>query len=340
MNKTAVVTGVTGQDGAYLTQLLLDKGYVVYGTHRRRSNFWRIKELGIAEHPNLHLVEHAIPDFDANLRMIEETEPTEVYNLAALNIVAEATSNPIATGKVTGMAALNLLEAIRVVDPKIRFFQASSSEMFGHVREFPQDERTPLRPHSPYAAAKAYAHWMTSYYRESCEMFCAAGILYSHESPLRGLEFVTRKITNGLVNVSSGDQDSVELGNLDAKRDWGYAKEYVAGMHQMLETESPDTYVLATGRLKTVREFVELTCNALNIELAWRGEGLDEVGIDCSDGKNIVKINPDFYRPREAYVRVGNSAKAKKELGWEATMTLAELCELMVAAELSRSGKV
>ena len=246
---------------------------------------------------------------------------------------------PITTAQITGLGPVNVLEAIRIVNPKIRFYQASTSEMFGHVQEIPQSEKTPFYPRSPYGVAKLYAHWMTINYRESYDIFGTSGILFNHESPLRGLEFVTRKITNGIAGVKLGKLDHIELGNLDAKRDWGYAKDYVDGMWRMLQVDIPDTFVLATGRTEQVRDFVEMTCKAVDINIVWQGEGIDEIGIDSETGKTIVSINPDFYRPSEVELLIGDPSKAKRELGWEATTTLEKLCEMMIEADIRRIDK-
>lgn len=337
-NKIAVITGITGQDGAYLAELLLDKGYTVYGTYRRTAstNFWRIEELGVANHPNLNLVEYDLTELGSSIRLLEKAQPDEVYNLAAQSFVAVSFDQPITTAKITGLGPVNLLEAIRIVNPKIKFYQASTSEMFGHVQEIPQSETTPLYPRSPYGVAKVYAHWMTINYRESYDIFGTSGILFNHESPLRGLEFVTRKITDGVARIKSGKQDFIELGNIDAKRDWGYAKDYVDGMWRMLQTDIPDTYVLATGRTERVRDFVEMSCKAVDINIEWKGTGIDEVGIDTASGKEIIKINSKFYRPAEVELLIGDPAKAKKDLGWQATTTLEELCGMMVEADLRR----
>jgi GDPmannose 4,6-dehydratase len=336
---TAIITGITGQDGAYLSQLLLEKGYTVYGTFRRTSSvmFWRIEELGIDKHPNFHRVEFDLTDLGANIRLLQTTGASEVYNLAAQSFVAVSFDQPVTTGKITGLGAVNLLEAIRIVDPKIRFYQASTSEMFGKVQEIPQSEQTPFYPRSPYGVAKLYAHWMTINYRESFGIFGTSGILFNHESPLRGLEFVTRKITDGIAKIKLGKLDVLELGNLDAKRDWGYAKDYVDGMWRMLQADTPDTYVLATGRTESVRDFVTMACKAADIEIAFEGAGEAERGVDLATGKAIVRINPRFYRPAEVELLIGNPAKAKRELGWEAKTTLEELCRMMVEADLGRN---
>lgn len=337
--KSAIITGITGQDGAYLAQLLLEKGYTVYGTYRRTSsvNFWRIEELGIQNHPNLFLEEYDLTDQATSIRMIERTQPTEVYNLAAQSFVGVSFDQPIVTGQITGLGALHLLESIRIVNPKIRFYQASTSEMFGMVQEIPQTEKTPFYPRSPYGVAKLYAHWMTINYRESYDIFGSSGILFNHESPLRGREFVTRKITDSVAKMQLGKLDLLELGNLDAKRDWGYAKDYVEGMHRILQADRPDTYVLATNRTETVRDFVDMAFKAVDVQLAWQGSAENEQGVCTKTGKTLVRVNPKFYRPAEVELLIGNPAKAKEELGWEPKTTLEELCAMMVEADLRRN---
>ena len=269
MKKRAVVTGITGQDGAYLAELLLSKGYIVYGTYRRTSsvNFWRIEELGIQDNPDLHLVEYDLTDLGSSLTLIKEAAPDEVYNLAAQSFVGVSFNQPDATAQITGMGALHLLEAIRLTNPKIRFYQASTSEMFGKVQAIPQVEDTPFYPRSPYGVAKLFAHWMTINYRESYGIFGCSGILFNHESPLRGREFVTRKITDTVAKIKLGKLDILELGNLGAQRDWGYAKEYVEGMWLMLQANEADSFVLATNRTETVREFVDMAFKAAGYEL-------------------------------------------------------------------------
>ncbi len=336
--KTAIVTGITGQDGAYLTQLLLEKGYKVFGTYRRTSsvNFWRLEEVGALGHPNLELVEHDLTDLGASVRLMEKAQPQEVYNLAAQSFVGVSFNQPITTAEITGLGAVNLLEAIRIVDPQIRFYQASTSEMFGEVQQIPQTEVTPFYPRSPYGVAKLYAHWMTVNYRESYGIFGTSGILFNHESPLRGKEFVTRKITDAAARISLGKQDCLQLGNLDAKRDWGFAKEYVEGMWRMLQVDTPDTFVLATNRTETVRDFVSLAFKAVDIQLDWQGAAEGERGIDSRTGKTLVEVNPRFYRPAEVDLLIGNPEKARATLGWEPKTTLEELCQLMVDADLQR----
>jgi GDPmannose 4,6-dehydratase len=337
--KSALVTGITGQDGAYLAQLLLERGYKVFGTYRRTSsvNFWRVEELGVDRHPNLELVEYDLTDVGTSIALVQRARPDEIYNLAAQSFVGVSFEQPTTTAHITGLGALNLLEAIRLVNPRIRFYQASTSEMFGKVQAVPQDESTPFYPRSPYGVAKLFAHWMTVNYRESYGIFGASGILFNHESPLRGREFVTRKITHGVARIKLGRQDVLELGNLEAKRDWGYAREYVEGMYLMLQAAQPDTFVLATRRTETVRDFVRMAFRAVGMELEFRGAGVDEVGLDTRSGKVVVRVNPRFYRPAEVDLLIGNPAKARAVLGWEPRTTLEELCRMMVEADLRRS---
>jgi GDPmannose 4,6-dehydratase len=341
MHKRAVVTGVTGQDGAYLAQLLLEKGYTVYGTYRRTSsvNFWRLEELGARSHERLHLVEYDLTDLGASIALLKKAQPAEVYNLAAQSFVGVSFEQPTATAQITGLGALNLLEAIRLVDPKIRFYQASTSEMFGKVQAVPQREDTPFYPRSPYGVAKLYAHWMTVNYRESYGIFGSSGILFNHESPLRGLEFVTRKITDAVAKIKLGKLDTLELGNIDAKRDWGYAKEYVEGMWRMLQADQPDTFVLATNRTETVRDFVRMAFKGAGIQLEFSGKDEQETAVDTATGKTVMRINPRFYRPAEVDLLIGDPARAKSVLGWQPQTSLEDLCQMMVAADLRRNEK-
>ena len=336
--KTAIITGVSGQDGAYLTKFLLDKGYKVFGTYRRTSsvNFWRLKEVGCFEHPNLELLEYDLTDPGAAIAMVNKCEPEEIYNLAAQSFVGVSFDQPTTTSMATGIGVLYLLEAIRLCNPKIRFYQASTSEMFGKVQEIPQSELTRFYPRSPYGVAKLYAHWMVVNYRESYDIFGCSGILFNHESPLRGLEFVTRKITDAVAKISTEHLDCLELGNIDSKRDWGYAEEYVEGMWKMLQVKEPDTFVLATNRTETVRDFTAMAFKAVGIDLEWSGKGVDEKATNISTGKVVVKINPKFYRPAEVELLVGDASKAEKVLGWKAKTTLEELCAMMVKADLRR----
>ncbi len=350
---TAIITGITGQDGAYLAQFLLNKGYTVYGTYRRTSsvNFWRIEELGIQYHPHLHLVEYDLTDLGTSIALVQRVRPREIYNLAAQSFVRVSFEQPGTTAQITGIGALHLLEAIRLVDPGIRFYQASTSEMFGKVQAIPQKEDTPFYPRSPYGVAKLYAHWMTVNYRESYSIFACSGILFNHESPLRGREFVTRKITDSVAKLMLGRVDCLELGNLDAKRDWGFAKEYVEGVWQMLQKDIPDTYVLATNRAETVRDFVRLAFKVVGAELEFSGRNEQEIGVIHSvseevplpgerrlrAGQVVVRVNPDFYRPAEVDVLIGDPSYARDRLGWKPKTTLEELCQMMVEADLRRN---
>jgi GDPmannose 4,6-dehydratase len=336
---TAIITGISGQDGAYLAQLLLEKGYQVHGTYRRTSsvNFWRIEELGIQNHPNLHLVEYDLTDLGSNISLVQKVQPDEIYNLAAQSFVGVSFDQPTTTAQITGIGALNLLEAIRLVNPKIRFYQASTSEMFGKVQAIPQVEETPFYPRSPYGVAKLYAHWMTVNYRESYNIFGSSGILFNHESPLRGREFVTRKITDSVAKIKLGKLDCMDLGNIDAKRDWGFAKEYVEGMWRMLQADEPDTFVLATNRTETVRDFVRMAFKGAGIAVDFNGSADNETAVDTATGKTVMRINPKFYRPAEVELLIGNPAKAKAKLGWAPATTLEQLCQMMVEADLRRN---
>lgn len=340
MTKSAIVTGISGQDGAYLAENLLNRGYTVYGTYRRTSsvNFWRIDELGITDNPNLKLVEYDLTDMGSAIRLIETSEATEIYNLAAQSFVGVSFDQPITTGQITGLGAAYLLEAIRTVNKKIRFYQASTSEMFGKVQAIPQKEDTPFYPRSPYGVAKLYAHWLTVNYRESFDIFGTSGILFNHESPLRGREFVTRKITDTVAKIAHGGAEMLELGNLDSKRDWGYAKDYVEGMRLMLQHDTPDTYVLATNRTETVRHFVELAFAQIGVTIEWSGKEENEIGVDVKSGKTRVRINPAFYRPAEVDLLIGDPGKAERELGWKPVVELEELTKLMVEADMRRNA--
>lgn len=338
--KTALITGITGQDGAYLVNLLLQKNYKVYGTYRRTSsvNFWRLDELGVdyLNNQNLQLVEFDLTDLGGITRLLEKIQPDEIYNLAAQSFVGVSFEQPKTTAEITGIGALNILEAIRQVNPKIKYYQASTSEMFGKVQSIPQNEKTPFYPRSPYGVAKLYAHWITINYRESYNIFGCSGILFNHESPLRGKEFVTRKITDAVARIKLNKQQFLELGNLDAKRDWGFAAEYVEGMWRMLQAEQPDTYVLATNRTETVRSFVEMAFKAVDIGVEWSGSAENEIGKNPQTGEVIVKINQKFYRPAEVDLLIGDYTHAKNKLGWEPKTTLEQLCKMMVDADLRR----
>jgi len=339
--KNAVVTGISGQDGAYLARLLLDKGYRVWGATRRTSsvNNWRLAAVGILGHDNLRLLDYDLTDAGAAIRLMERSEADEVYNLAAQSFVGVSFDQPVTTGEITGLGAVHLLEAIRIVNPAIRFYQASTSEMFGLVQEVPQSESTPFYPRSPYGVAKLYAHWMTVNYRESYGIYGCSGILFNHESPLRGREFVTRKITDAVAKIELGQLDLLQLGNLDAKRDWGFAGDYVDGMWRMLQQPQSDTYVLATNRTESVRDFVDMAFQAVGKSLEWRGSGENERGYCTASGRELVAVNPEFYRPAEVELLIGHPAKAKSVLGWEAQTTLEELCRMMVTADLERNER-
>jgi GDPmannose 4,6-dehydratase len=339
--KTALITGITGQDGAYLADLLLQKGYLVTATHRRSAspNFWRIERLGIHEHPRLTLLELDLCDLFSCIRVIEATEPDEIYNLASQSHVGFSFEHPVTTANATAMGTLNLLEAIRHVDRRIRYYQAGSSEMFGKVQAVPQCETTPFYPRSPYGVSKAFAHWMTINYRESYGLFACTGILFNHESPLRGVEFVTRKITHGVARLKLEHGSPIELGNLNAMRDWGYAVDYVEGMWRMLQADEPDTYVLATNRTETVRQFATMSFRAAEMDVEWLGEAEEERAVSAVDGRELVRIDPRLYRPAEVDLLQGDSAKAEKTLGWKATTSLDELCAIMVGADLAEAER-
>lgn len=317
--KSALITGITGQDGAYLAKLLLDKGYKVYGLIARRSTktTWRLEYLGIEN--QVELIEGDLIDVSSLVRAIKKATPCEVYNLGAQSFVSTSWDQPLLTAQVTGMGALNLLEAIRMVDPAIRFYQASTSEMFGLIQEAVQSEKTPFHPRSPYGVSKLFAHWSTINYRESFNLFASNGILFNHESPLRGIEFVTRKVTDAVARIKLGVQPELRLGNIDAKRDWGFSGDYVEAMWLMLQQEAPDDYVVATGRTTTVRDMCKIA--------------FEYVGLNYED---YLVIDPKFYRPAEVEILLGNPAKAKEHLGWEAKTSLNELMHMMVDADLRR----
>jgi GDPmannose 4,6-dehydratase len=339
MSKTAIITGITGQDGAYLAQLLLSEGYTVFGTYRRTSsvNFWRLEELGVRDNPRLTLVESDLTDLSALIRLVERTEPDEVYNLAAQSFVGVSFEQPITTAEITGIGALNVLEAIRTVNKSIRFYQASTSEMFGKVHAIPQSEETPFHPRSPYGVAKLYAHWITLNYQESYGMFASSGILFNHESPLRGVEFVTRKISSSIAKLEKGLIDGFELGNLDAKRDWGFAGDYVKGMHKMLLHDSPDVFVLATGEMVTVRDFVTLCFKAIDRNIEWVGSGLEEKGFIEGVTDPVVSVSEKFFRPAEVDLLLGDPSKACSVLNWQAEESLEGLAKKMVVEDMNRT---
>ena len=338
--KKAFVTGITGQDGAYLSAHLLKKGYRVYGGHRRTSsqNFWRLTELGVADHENFSLIEHDLTDLGSNIRAISDIEPEEIYNLAGQSFVAVSFKEPTLTAQISAVGALQLLEAVRIINPKIRCYQASSAEMFGKVQSIPQDENTAFYPRSPYAVAKLFGHWSAVNYRESYGMFVSSGILFNHESPLRGPEFVTRKISQAVARIKLGRQPKMKLGNLDSKRDWGFAGEFVDGMYRMLQAEEPGTFVLATGVTTKVRDFAMDAFEAAGINLEWSGEGDAEIGRCANSGKTYVEIDATLRRPAEVDLLLGSPAKAEKILGWKPATTVKELTRKMVTADLARES--
>lgn len=334
-----VITGITGQDGAYLAEMLLAQGHQVYGTYRRTStvNLWRLQELGIDKHPNLTLMEYDLLDQGSAIRLIDKAQPVKVFNLAAQSFVAVSFDQPYSTALYTAASVTNLLEAIRTVNKDIRFYQASSSELYGLVQQVPQNEDTPFYPRSPYAIAKLYGHWITVNYRESYGMFASSGILFNHESPLRGQEFVTRKITNAVAQIHLGQLDVLELGNIDAKRDWGHAREYVDGMNMMLEQNQSDTFVLATNVTTTIRSFVETAFANIDVKIVWEGKAENEIGRCDKTGKTLVRINPKFYRPAEVELLIGDPAKANNILGWKAKLNINQICAEMVKADIVRN---
>jgi GDPmannose 4,6-dehydratase len=337
--KTALITGISGQDGAYLSKLLLEKGYRVIGGDRRTASgsLWRLEELGISK--EIEITDFELAEFTNIYRVIEKYKPDEVYNLAAQSFVAASFEMPTMTSDITGLGVARLLEAVKQINPEIKFYQASSSEMFGKTVETPQTENTPFYPRSPYAAAKLYAHWMTVNYRESYDMFACSGLLFNHESPLRGAEFVTRKITIGLSKIKQGKFDCLELGNMNAKRDWGYAADYVNAMYLMLQHDTPDDYVVASGINYSIRDFVNKACNELDMKIEWEGEGLDEKVVQTSTGKTMLKVNPKYYRPAEVEVLLGDSSKAQQVLNWTPKTSFDELVAMMVKADFEKIKK-
>lgn len=336
MGKRALITGVTGQDGAYLSRLLLDKGYEVHGAVRRTAsiNDWRLVDMGVAG--DIHFVEFDLTDYSNILRAIEKVQPDEIYNLAAHSFVASSFEQPVYTGNIGAIGVTMILEGIRRVGGPIRFYQASSSEMFGKAQEVPQRETTPFHPRSPYGVAKLYGHWITINYRETYGLHASSGILFNHESPLRGTEFVTRKITLGLSRIKNGLASELHLGNLDARRDWGYAADYVEGMWLMLQQPAADDYVLATGEIHTVQQFVELTAGCLGFRLEWEGEGSEKVGIDRNTGRRLVVVDPAFFRPAEVELLTGCPDKAVSALGWRPKVGFERMVEEMVRRDDER----
>jgi len=337
--KKALITGIRGQDGAYLSDLLLKKGYKVYGADRRSgdSSLWRLKELGIEneiEHIYMDLLE-----FTNIYSIIKKIQPDEIYNLGAQSFVQASFDQPIFTAEVDALGVARILEAIRIINPKIKFYQASTSEMFGKVQAIPQNEKTPFYPRSPYGVAKLYAHWLTVNYRESYNIFACSGILFNHESPFRGLEFITRKITNAVSRIKYGLEEKVVVGNMDSKRDWGYAREYVEGMWLMLQQKKADDYVLATGETHTIRELIEKAFKYIGIDILWKGKGVNEKGINRKNGKVLVEVSEKYYRPAEVDLLLGDSSKAKKILGWQAKTKFSDLVDLMMEADIKRVEK-
>lgn len=335
--KNALITGITGQDGSYLAELLMKKGYDVYGIMRRKS----VVDYGNVGHlkDKIHFIYADMTDLVSLANALKVSKAQEVYNLAAQSFVATSWEQPCATADIDAKGVLNMLEAIRMVDPSARFYQASTSEMFGLVQEIPQTEKTPFYPRSPYGVAKLYGHWITKNYRESYNMFACSGILFNHESERRGKEFVTRKITDAVARIRQGIQDHLELGNMDSKRDWGHSKDYVKAMWLMLQQETPDDYVVATGETRTVREFVERAFACVDIRIAWEGSGVDEIGKNAADGKVLVRINPKFFRPAEVDILIGSPAKAETVLGWKRDISFQEMVERMVKNDMELVAK-
>lgn len=336
MTKKALITGIRGQDGAYLADLLLKKGYEVHGADRRSGDtaFWRMKEMGIHDSVKIHYMD--MLELTNIIKTIEKVAPDEIYNLAAQSFVATSFDQPLLTSDINGMGVLRLLEAVRLVKPDARFYQASTSEMFGKVKEIPQSEETPFHPRSPYGVAKLYAHFITLNYREAYNIFACNGILFNHESPLRGLEFVTRKVSHSIARIKEGLQDKIILGNLDAKRDWGFAGDYVEGMWKMLQHDTADDYVLATGETRSIREFVEAAFAVAGVDIEWKGKEVDEKGINTATGDVMVEVSPEFFRPAEVETLIGNPGKAGEILGWRAKVSFNELVTMMVEADIKR----
>lgn len=331
--KSALITGITGQDGSYLTELLLEKGYQVYGIMRRKSTV----DYGNIAHlkDKVKLLYADMTDLVSLVAAMKESQADEVYNLAAQSFVATSWDTPVGTAEIDGIGVTNMLEAIRTVKPEARFYQASTSEMFGLVQEIPQKESTPFYPRSPYGVAKLYGHWITKNYRESYDMYACSGILFNHESERRGEEFVTRKITMAAAKISKGLQEYVELGNMSAKRDWGHSKDYVRAMHLMLQQDAPDDYVISTGETHEVREFVTLAFLAAGMELEWRGEGVSESAVIKGTDKTVVKVNPKYFRPAEVELLIGDCSKAEKKLGWKREVSYQQLIERMVKHDIA-----
>lgn len=334
--KRALITGIRGQDGSYLARLLLEKGYEVYGTDRRggEQDFWRLKELGIEK--EVHILYMDLLELSNIMETLEKIRPHEVYNLAAQSFVQTSFQQPILISEIDGLGVLRLLEAIRIMDAKIKFYQASTSEMFGTVQSIPQNEKTRFHPRNPYGVAKVFGHWVTVNYRESRGIFGCSGILFNHESPLRGPEFVTRKITGGVARIVGSLRDRIVVGNLDARRDWGYAPEYVEAMWLMLNQAVPDDYVIATGETHSVREFIEIAFRYAGFDILWYGKGIEEKGRDRKSGKTLIEISPEFVRPAEVDILVGDYSKARETLGWQPRTKFAELIRIMVDCDIKK----
>jgi len=337
--KKALITGIRGQDGSYLSKFLLEKGYKVYGADRRSGEGagWRFTEMGLAG--RIEEIDMDLLETSNVMQVIDRVKPDEIYNLAAQSFVQASFAQPLLTGNVDGLGVLRLLEAVRTCHPKARFYQASTSEMFGKVQEIPQTEKTPFYPRSPYGVAKLYGHWMVKNYRESYNLFACSGILFNHESPMRGAEFITRKMTLGLARIKFGLQEKITVGNIDAKRDWGYAKEYVEGMWLMLQQKKAEDYVLATGETHTVRELINHAADFAGFDLVWSGKGVNEKAKDRKTGKVIVEISPKFFRPAEVELLLGSPAKARRELGWKPKTKFKELVRIMTEADLQRAER-
>ena len=343
--KRALITGITGQDGSYLAELLLEKGYEVYGLVRRKSKLDYGNLEGLEIKDKIRFIFGDITDLAAMIRAIQDSQPDEVYNLAAQSFVAQSFREPVASAQITGVAAANILEAIKTVKPDAKYYQASTSEMFGGCTEEQGEdfngytEKSPFHPRSPYGVAKLYAHWITKNYREGYGMFACSGILFNHESERRGHEFVTRKITDAVARIKLGKLDHLELGNMDSKRDWGHAQDYVRAMWMMLQQEKADDYVIATNETRTVREFVVTAFACVGIAVEWQGSGVDEIGIDKETGQTIVKINSVFFRPAEVDLLLGNPKKAEEKLGWERQVSFDELVKRMVENDMRLVAK-
>lgn len=331
--KTAFITGISGQDGCYLAKTLLDQGYKVYGGLRRNStsNLWRLERMGIRN--EIEFIDFELLEQSNIMKTIAKIKPDELYNLAAQSFVGVSFEQPIYTGNASGMSVLYMLDAIKQFSPETRFYQASTSEMFGQVQETPQTEKTPLHPRSPYGVAKLFGHWTTINYRESYDMFCSSGILFNHESPMRGEEFVTRKITKGLVDIKNGNLDVLKLGNLDASRDWGFAGDYCEGMVKILQHTKPDNFILSTGETHSIKDFIQKAAPIVGFDLEFAGTGKDLKVIDTKSNKTIIEIDEKFYRPCEVDLLIGDSSKARKELGWKPKLNFEMLVEHMIEEE-------